>query len=136
MKLAFEWANKEYSFDLDEELRISEGNLNGEVKTHVRGHAFLMMMHKKVSIKVDEMEQERRKLINTLIQKYMAENSNKVTAAKAQGENSPKALRMQANINQLAEIRDYLQICVNSFSIRKDLLQTLAANTRQENKQQ
>lgn len=135
MDLSFEWNNKTYSFNLDEELRISEENLNTSVKSHVRGYAFILMMHKKVSIRVDEMDQEKRRLINKLTDKYMQEFDNKVTAAKAKAESDNKVVEKQKSINRLAEIRDYLQVCVNSLSVRKDLLQTLAANTRQENKQ-
>lgn len=134
MNIKVEFNKKVYEFNLDEELRISEDNLNTEVKTHVRSYAFIAMLHKKLSIALNEQQQDLKRLINSKLTQQMSKGETKITAAKAATTNDVSVVAKERLIAQMEEVRDYLGVAVSAFSIRKDLLQTLAANTRIETK--
>jgi hypothetical protein len=132
MNIKVEYNKKVIEFNLDEELRISEDNLNGEVKGHVRSYAFLAMLHKKLSIALNEKRQELRRLSNSKLSELSKKSEIKVTVAKAQVSGDKSVIFLEREIAQMDELTDYIGVAVNAFSIRKDLLQTLAANTRKE----
>jgi len=134
MNIEVKYGKQVFKFNLDEELRISEDNLNGEIKTHVRSYAFLSMLHKKLSIQVVEEEKALRILTNQKVNKLMSAGGVNITTAKSQTSTSPQVIAKENTIAKMNELRDYVGVAVNSFSIRKDLLQSLSANTRQEHK--
>lgn len=133
MNFAIEYGGKTYKFNLDEELKISEEGLNTEVKNHARSHAFLLMLHKKLSIKLHEAQKELRRKSDKLFTEF-SKTEDKVTVAKAKAAADPKLQIQEQKIAQMEELRDYVGVAVESFRVRKDLLQTLAANTRIETK--
>ena len=133
MDLKIEFDGKVYAFNLDEELRISEDSLNTEVKTHVRSYAFLAMLHKKLSIKLQD-EQQHFKRVSDKKFEQLSKTQEKVTFAKAMLSNDKTLVLMQKKLDQMNELKEYLGIAVSAYAIRKDLLQTLAANTRIETK--
>ena len=110
---------KKYSFNLDEELKISEDNLNGEVKNHPRSHAFLLMLHKRLLIKVQDSRRSLRKLHDNLLSEA-SKTYDKVTVAKAHIQSDKKLLFKEAEIARMEEIPDYIGVAVESFRIRKD----------------
>lgn len=132
MNVSLEIDGKPYSFNLDIQLKIEETRLVSILKEQPRAYAFLCMLRNKVKIeikkKAKELERKRAGLYNTL-----AKDMDKVTDINNKLKSNKNLRGMQDRIDDLDEVKSVLDIAVDSFNQRKDILQTLSANLRKEN---
>lgn len=132
MDVAVQYKEEKFEFNLDAELKISESSINSHLKGHVRGYAFLSMLHVKLKIKYRDQGKRIQRLKSKLIYKYKPLYKT-VTEAEAVMYKEHKELReMEDDLLRIEELRDIIEVCVRSFESRKDLLQSLSANNRKE----
>ena len=132
MNVSLEIDGKPYSFNLDIQLKIEEEKMVTHLKEQPRSYAFLCMLRNKVKIeikkKAKDLERKRAARYNQL-----AETMEKVTDINNKLKSNRLFKEMQDVIDDLDEIKSVLDIAVDSFNQRKDILQTLSANLRKEN---
>lgn len=133
MVIALEVDGKQYKFNLDQELRIQETKLNTELKQQTRQYAFLCMLRNKVKMQVKQKTRILKQKKDALFIKFKA-TTDKVTEASKRVDTDLGVMKLQKQIDTFTDIQDILDIAVNAFNQRKDLLQTLSSNIRTENK--
>ena len=133
MNVGLEIDGKPYKFNLDLQLKIQETKLNTELMDQPRAYAFLCMLRNKVKLevkrKVKLLDRKKAGMYN-----HYAETMEKVTDINNKIKGSKTIRKMQDDIDAYDDIKSVLDICVDSFNQRKDLLQTLSSNLRIENK--
>lgn len=132
MNISLDIDGQKYAFNLDKELRIAETKLNEEIKDQTRGYAFLAMLRNKVIQQQKKKQKQFERKKNSLFIEFK-KTTAKVTEANQQALATPELRKIQDQVDNLTEIREILDIAVNAFVQRKDLLQTLSSNTRKTN---
>lgn len=132
MNIAIEVDGKPYKFNLDTELRIHETKLNDELKNQTRSYAFICMLRNTLRMQLKQKTTNLRRKQDSLFLKFKKE-TEKVTEAQAQAKSDPKIIKAQDEVDSIQSLLEVLDIAVNSFTMRKDLLQTLSSNTRKQN---
>lgn len=134
MNIAIELDGKVFKFNLDEELIVKETKLNLEVKEQPRNYAFLAMLRTKIKVKIKDQYKALKRKEAELYNKYKDElNTDKVTHINAKVKEDKSLRKLQDTIDHTEHLKDVLDVAVESFMQRKDLLQTLSSNIRKEN---
>lgn len=135
MNVSLEIDGKPYKFNLDLQLAIIETKLSTQIKEQPRAYAFLCMLRNKVKIEYKKAVKELDRHKNSLYHAEVAKDAKaKVTNVKNAVAVNKQVIAMENKIEELENLRSVLDICVTSFEQRKDLLQTLSSNLRQESK--
>lgn len=132
MNLRIKYRKEIFEFNLDEELRIQENNLDSHLKGHVRSYAFLSMLHVKLKMKHRDIQKEVQRLKQKYLSQYKGEFKTVTQAEAVMYANKPDLKEKEDEVLRTEELRDLTEVCVKAFEQRKDLLQTLAANIRKE----
>lgn len=128
-----------FDFNLTEELKVIEEGINEEAKQHPTTYGFLNMLYKRMSIRAKDLEKKAENTYNRLFIKYKTsidENTNKPypnEMAKAKALTHLKYIKAYENYSKVKASVEILQAAVESFTARKDIIQTLSANLRKEN---
>ena len=130
MDIKIKLNDKVYAFNLDKELRISENRVGAHLMNQARSYAFVAMLHKKLIIKVRDHQKHIARVRDLAISRHT--DSMGIMAAKAKSANDPKLKKLEDELMHIEEARDTIEVCVRSFEMRKDLIQTLSANIRKE----
>jgi len=130
MDIKIKLNDKVYAFNLDKELKISENRVGIHLMNQARSYAFVSMLHKKLIIKARDQQREISRAKDAAISKWA--ETMQITAAKAKAANDLKVKKLENDLMQIEEARDTIEVCVRSFEMRKDLIQTLSANIRKE----
>ena len=130
MDIKIKLNDKVYAFNLDKELRISENRVGAHLMNQARSYAFVAMLHKKLIIKVRDHQKHIARVRDLAISNHT--DSMGIMAAKAKSANDPQLKKLEDELMHIEEARDTIEVCVRSFEMRKDLIQTLSANIRKE----
>lgn len=130
MDIKIKLGDKVYAFNLDKELKMSENRVSIHLMNQARSYAFVAMLHKKLIIKARDQQKAISRARDLAISKYLSDNG--VMAAKAKSANDPRVKKLEDDLLHIEEARDTIEVCVRSFEMRKDLIQTLSANIRKE----
>lgn len=125
-------------FNLWKELQINEEAIEDELKTQPSYYAFLTTLHKKLLTQFEHLKVDRKKLAATLYLKAKGETHQgrplNDEMCKASVEKNPKYIRISRACIKAKDDADAILSAVRGFEQRKDNLQTLSANRRQENR--
>lgn len=137
MKMKVKYNKDIFSWDMYEELKIVESNLNSHVKGHTVSYAFLSMLHVKLKIKFRDEHKRVKRLKDTYMAKYAGTATNLRTNTQVEAYMYSKhndLKEAEDKLSQIEELKDLLEVCVKAFEQRKDMLQSLSANIRREQK--
>lgn len=134
MDLKIRYKDEIIKFNLDEEMRVDESHVNQHLKSQIRNSAFLNILQVKLSI---QYKNDHKKL-NREIERHLVQYKGKFkTLKEAEAHmyaDNPSLRKMEDALLELEEFRDTISACVKSFESRQNLLQSLSANVRNENK--
>jgi len=133
MNVEIEYNGESFKFNLDRELRIKDSNRDNEIRNHARSYAFLCMLNVKLTVVVKELHKELKSTFAKRLTK-LRESSNSVKEAELGVYNDKFYVAKQSEVTRAEELKQIIEVSVRAFEERKDLLQTLSANTRRENK--
>jgi hypothetical protein len=139
MNIDISFNGQRYRFNLFEELQVSEASINKEIKSQASSYAFLtqLLVHLEKLSKELEMEQKAAWAKSYSVHKGTKGDSGRPLTddlAKALADKSSSYLKAhRAWLNALFQ-KGVIQKAVISFEQRKDLIQSLSANLRNENK--
>jgi len=132
MNIEVVYGTQTFKFNLDEELRIDESAINKHIKGHVRSYAFLSMLYVKLKIKQRDQGRVIKRIYNNLIAEYKPKYKTITEAEAVMRKESKKLREAEDLLGKIEEQHDLIGVAVRSFEARKDLLQSLSANTRKE----
>lgn len=137
-RIYIKFGNEKIRFNLWDELKIDERKIEHELKTQPSYYAFLTMLHKKLLTQFETLKLQRRKLAATLFLKAKESTHQgrplNDEMCKAKVEKNPKYLALCEQCIKAKDDADSVFAAVRGFEQRKDNLQTLSANRRQENR--
>ena len=138
MNVKITYGGKTYKYNLYEELRIDEAQIERELKTQPSSFAFMSMLHKKLLAEFERLKHERTRIWARL---YMR-GKNKLNGQRPYSDDMAKAYadahkeydKITLDCIQMRENADALYTCVTAFIQRANLLQTISSNKRNENR--
>lgn len=136
MVIDITYQGKRYKINLFDELQIKEGRLNDRLKEHASSYAFLTQLLTYLETQVEELERVAKKTYDKLYIKY----KKTTTTGRPMSDDLCKASAgankdYQSSIKALIKARhdkNLLSRAVRAYESRKDLMQTLSANFRNE----
>jgi hypothetical protein len=131
MKVAIKYGEKTFRFNLGEETRIEEGNIQHNMIRHPQAYSFLIMLHKKCLAKMKDAQRTYRRIQARAKERYTAE-LGAVNRAEMAMLKDKKVIAAQKEYDKAEYDAWVVEACVKSMEVRKDLMQTLAANERTE----
>ena len=127
---------KRYKFNMYDELQVKEGRLNSDIKTHASSYAFLTQLLVHLETQVEELEEEKKYALDTAYVKYKKQtNGNRPITDDLAKALSNKSKLHQKALGKLITARHNKNLilrAVRSYEAKKDLLQSLSANIRNE----
>jgi hypothetical protein len=139
MNIDIMYNGKRVRFNLFEELQVKETNINTELKKHASSYSFLtqLLVHleKQTSILESESKAAWSKVFVQL-KKVKGDNGRPLNddVAKARADKHPIYMKALKKSIEIKFQKNLIARAVQSFETRKDLIQSLSANLRQENK--
>jgi hypothetical protein len=126
------------TFNLGKELRISESRLNDELKVQPSKYGFALMLLGKLKTRFEDLKTTRREVRGRLWKK--AKNTIQETTkrpmsdelAKAWVESHPKFITAERACTMAKDDVDVMYAVVRAFEQRKDVIQTISSNIRNE----
>lgn len=133
MVVDIDFNGQKISFDLGLELEIKadDPRLNKKLAEIPRNYAFLMMVLKKLTIEYKRLER-RTKSIKAKRLRILREECSTVKEAEILIESDEVYNRAFKKQLKVEEYKDIIDAAVRSYEMRKDLIQTLSANERNE----
>jgi hypothetical protein len=142
VKIAYD--GQKFEFNLYEELKIDEETIQRELKGQATSFSFLAMLHKRLIKKYKDAEKTMKTVWSSRYiyfktsekSEYFKKNHKQPAdeLCKAYVESDKEYLEAYTDFLKAMDHMNTIETCVKSFEQRKDLLQTLSANTRAENK--
>lgn len=131
------YGGKRFRFNIWEEVKITEANVESEIKGQASRYAFVFTLHKKLLAKFETKKHERKAAFGRLLSQAKSKvqkNGRPYTddAAKGWVESHKEYVGLTRECIQIREQADVLLGCVRAFEQRKDLIQTLSSNLRKE----
>lgn len=130
-KIAIKYGDETFRFDLARELAIDETNMKEILETHAQYYGFLMTLHRRINAKTKKLkvilEGTRAKRLTKLRNTYST-----VKEAEYQLKFDKAYLKALRAFEKSEDDKELLEACIRSMEVRKDLIQTLAANDRAE----
>lgn len=139
MDISIHFGEESFSFNLHEELEISEERLQREIQGQPSSFAFLSMLHKKL-LKVAKDQEMKMKAVRA--QQYLnwKQDINPETSrpysddqSDAYAEVSKKYQEALKEYLDAFDMVNTIETAVKSFEMRANLIQTLSANSRSKN---
>lgn len=129
---------KETTFNLARELKVSELQINEELKRQPSKYGFALFLHGKLKTNFEELKLERKKIRGRL---YRKAKQTKVPstgrpmsddAAKAYVESHPQFLKISRRCIRAKDEADQMYSVVRAFEQRSNLIQSISSNLRNE----
>jgi hypothetical protein len=134
MNIKIRYKDEIFKFNLNEEMRVDEGHVNQKIKSHIRGHAFLNVLAVKLKIQYSQAKKALARHESSLLMKFKEKGRTIAEAESLMYKKHPELQKQEDELLALEEFKDTIDACLKSFEMRKDLLQSLSANVRRENK--
>lgn len=139
-RIKIEDGNSTFTINIYKELRVDEEVINDEIANHTRVFGYLSMLHNQLVEEVKSKELAADKLKGNLSKDF--ENQKNPSTSRPFSKDAinnrllanPKYYKLLKGIIALERKRDDIKTCLKSFEQRKDLIQTISANRRVENK--
>jgi hypothetical protein len=132
MNVKVKYNKQVFEFNLNEELKINENNLNTNIKGHTRSYAFLCMLHVKLIMKHRDQSKLVKRMKDDLMVTYKPKYKTVTEAEAVMYKKNPKLREMEDEMIHIEELKEVIQVSVRAFEARKDLLQSISANVRRE----
>ena len=136
MDIDITYRNKRYKFNLAEELKIKEGKMGDKLKQHATSYSFLTQLLTHLETQVEDLERQVKKIYDLqyikakkapAVGRVMSDDLCKATAG--------ASVKYQDKIKALIKAKHAKGVigkAVRAYEARKDLMQTLSANARNE----
>jgi hypothetical protein len=137
MEVSVKLGEESFSFNLFEELTITEARINAELFIQPNSYAFVGMLYKRLLAVIDDRKLEATKARATSYLWWKGERNDfdkpySDDYCQAQADIDKDYLEKLVALNEAKEKAGILEICVRAFEERKDLIQTISANNRKE----
>jgi hypothetical protein len=138
LNIKIQYGEEKVAFNLYEELKISPEKINDELMRQPGYYGFLLLLHKKLLTEFERAKTKRNKTWGKL---YLKAKEMKSTAtgrlftddmAKAYVEKHPEFLDITEACIVAKDNADTIYSCVKAFEQRKDLIQSISSNLRNE----
>jgi len=139
MNISITYQNEKINFNLFEELSISEGKINQEIKDQPSYQGFLGVLLTHLDKKHSDEKQSLKNIHGKYFEMYKNKKDEATGRPLSNDRVDAKILEKDKYIKQLARVNKakfeigLIETCVNSFNSRKDLIQSLSANVRKTN---
>lgn len=138
MDISIKYNNDNIKFNLYEELMISESKINEEIMNQPSYFGFLSVLAVRLKRVMDDKASVRDRIFGELFSEYKEDIdpnthrplSNDVAEAKTLSE--PSYIQALKEFSQAEENYGIIKACVDSFTQRSHLIQSLSANIRKE----
>lgn len=135
-RITIKWQGETIKFNLFDELKISETALMKEIKLQPSYYGFLLMLHKKLLTKFEDLKLARENRYYTVFLQAKDERNNgralNDDVCKARAKTDTEYIQLSRQCIKVKDDADAIYSCVKGFEQRKDLLQTLSSNIRKE----
>ncbi len=138
MDIFIKHGDEKFKFNLYEEIKIDESKISEDLTDQPTSYSFLTMLHKNLIKTFSDKElSEKRAWAKAYI--HWKEQKNPETQrnysddlAKAKAELDAEYIKAQRETIEAKFDMSRIDACVRSYEQRKDILQTLSANSRRE----
>lgn len=135
-RITIKWEGETIKFNLFDELKISEAALMKEIKVQPSYYSFLLMLHKKLLTKFEDLKVQREtRYYTAFLQAKEEKNAGRPLnddVCKARAKTDKEYQILTKACIKVKDDADAIYSCVKGFEQRKDLLQTLSSNIRKE----
>lgn len=134
--ISFVFEGERISFNLLDETRINEDNVDREIANHITPYSFLLKLQAELAkkLKIEEIELDSLKAKLYSFYKRKTENgrppSNDLVGMMVA--KNAKYIKKAMKIAEYEHSKSIIAASIRAFETRKDLLQTLSANRRKE----
>lgn len=136
MDISIKYGKDVVKFNLFEELVVDENKLNDELKNQPSYYGFLAMLMAKLKRVMEDKKAELNKIEKELFLEYKEDKdphtgrpySNDMAEASIVSE--PDYIKALDNYNKAEEDYNIVKACVDAFTQRSHLIQTISANMR------
>lgn len=138
MVIDVRYNGKRYKFNLYEETQVNAQTLNREMKKHASSYAFLLQLRNSLEKKATELEAHKDRVLNKLYLKYkkmmnpMTNRQFSDDAAKAKAQSSQTYTEAEQEYFDALHSFKTLRDAIRAYEVRKELMQSLGANIRNE----
>ena len=142
MVIRIKFGNEVFKFNLFEECKVDEADLETELKDLPSSYSYLIMLHRKLISNLKVLEDEKKKVEARRYIHYATSTESiyysthgrlpPVRLAEAFTENDKHYKDICSRVLQASEDTATIEAAVRSFEVKKDLVQTLSANLRKE----
>lgn len=142
MNVSIGYGDEHFKFNLFLETQIKNEKLNTALEEQPTSYSFLTMLHKKL---IRRAKDYKRDADSTWAKRFIFYKTSTKSPfykdnhrnpsddmARAYVDKDEEYTKALSELNKAEEDRDVIEACVKAFEQRKDILQTLAANTRNE----
>jgi hypothetical protein len=139
MKISIKYGGKPYEFNLFEELQISQERLNKELTEQASSYSFLTMLHKSLIKQYEASEARKKRKYAELYVRYKKSipGSGRPPSddlAKQMVEANKMYIRVVKATIEFKYQMGIIESAIRSYEQRKDMLQSLSANLRNEHR--
>lgn len=136
LNITIEYGKEVISFNLMDELKVDPDVINNELKTQASKYGFCLLLHKKLLTQYEYLCKRRQKMWAKLFFKAKEQKINgrpySDDLAKAWVETQSEYVALTKKCINAKDDADTILSCVKSFEQRKDLIQSLSSNIRNE----
>jgi hypothetical protein len=136
--ITIQYGNQTITLDLGEELRVSEDNINSELKRAPSKYGFALLLVGKLRTKFENLKVTRKKIRGKLYRKakgIKSQVTNRLMSddlAKAWVESHPRYVKISRQCIKAKDDVDQMYAVVRAFEQRSNLIQTISSNIRNE----
>lgn len=138
MEVVIKFEAEKFKFNLYQEVKINEDDITSELTHQTSSYSFLTMLHKSLIKLVSDKKITEKRAYATSYLKYKGQTNsdtgrpNSDDMAKSFAELDDNYIKAQHDVINAQFDLNRVEACVKAFEQRKDILQTLSANSRRE----
>lgn len=139
MRIIIKYGAEKFTFNLYEELQISEDQINRELQEQPTAYGFLGLLQKRLKRVAMDLEVRKESVYGKLYAIYKRKDNPDTNRpysddlAKQLATAHRKYERVKLEWNQAIENAEIVGVCVKAFEQRALLIQSISANKRKEN---
>lgn len=130
------YGKEKINFNLAKELKFTPEAINGDLKTQPTKYGFCLLLHKSLLTEFEKAKADRKRIWGKLYFKAKEQKSNgrpySDELCKAYVEKHPNYIKASTRCIEVKDWADKMFSCIRAFEQRKDLMQTISSNMRQE----
>ena len=135
--ISIKYGSERVSFNLATELRIDINSINDELKKQPSYYGFCLLLHKKLLTRFETAKMQRTKMWGRLYKLAKSKNGSNGRlmsddASKAWVECHAKYIKVTETCIKAKDDADQIYSCLKAFEQRKDLLQSISSNARNQ----